>query len=194
MDALDALCLDAYDWLILTSPRAASAFVRWMRSRQIDLRRLAHLKLAVVGSACARICQDVLLQPDVVAGIQDSAHLGDALAQQVKEEDTLLHLCAEEHGDELAQRFGAQLKTAVVYHMERRACPVTEGELDQVVFTCASAARDCAHHVGSAYAVAIGQKCADELRRQGVQRIITASEHSLQGCVEALIQNWEERT
>lgn len=194
LDALDALCLDAYDWLILTSPRAASAFVRWMRSRQIDLRRLAHLKLAVVGSACARICQDVLLQPDVVAGIQDSAHLGDALAQQVKEEDTLLHLCAEEHGDELAQRFGAQLKTAVVYHMERRACPVTEGELDQVVFTCASAARDCAHHVGSAYAVAIGQKCADELRRQGVQRIITASEHSLQGCVEALIQNWEERT
>lgn len=118
----------------------------------------------------------------------------DALAQQVKEEDTLLHLCAEEHGDELAQRFGAQLKTAVVYHMERRACPVTEGELDQVVFTCASAARDCAHHVGSAYAVAIGQKCADELRRQGVQRIITAREHSLQGCVEALIQNWEERT
>lgn len=78
--------------------------------------------------------------------------------------------------------------------MERRACPVTEGELDQVVFTCASAARDCAHHVGSAYAVAIGQKCADELRRQGVQRIITASEHSLQGCVDALIQNWEERT
>lgn len=193
LDALDEISFTAYDWLIFTSPRAVSAFISWMKARGKDVRQLTQTKIAVVGSACAESLQAVLLQPDLIAAVQDAAHLGEQLAKMTGANTRLLHLCGELHDDALRARFGSQLQTRVIYHMKHEVRQEACGKMDYVIFTCASAAAACAGMIDAAKAIAIGDRCAQELRQQGIKEIINASAHSLAGCIDALIQDREEK-
>ena len=170
LDALDEISFTAYDWLIFTSPRAVSAFISWMKARGKDVRQLAQTKIAVVGSACA-----------------------EQLAEMTGANTRLLHLCGELHDDALRARFGSQLQTRVIYHMKHEVRQEACGKMDYVIFTCASAAAACAGMIDAAKAIAIGDRCAQELRQQGIKEIINASAHSLAGCIDALIQDREEK-
>ena len=125
--------------------------------------------------------------------VQDAAHLGEQLAEMTGANTRLLHLCGELHDDALRARFGSQLQTRVIYHMKHEVRQEACGKMDYVIFTCASAAAACAGMIDAAKAIAIGDRCAQELRRQGIKEIINASAHSLAGCIDALIQDREEK-
>ena len=51
----------AYAWLVFTSPSGVRIFLEELRKRRMDVRRLAHMRIAVIGegrrgSLCRQVC------------------------------------------------------------------------------------------------------------------------------------------
>jgi uroporphyrinogen III methyltransferase/synthase len=83
-DLRDALRgADTFDWLLFTSVNGPAALKRWIVERgdaSLDLRRLAWVKVGVVGGATAKACRDELgICPDVIAETASAEGLAESL-------------------------------------------------------------------------------------------------------------------
>lgn len=84
-----------YNWLALTSANGAEIFLRRLNKLKIDVRRLAGLKIAVIGKCTAGVLEKNGIFPEVVPKKYTSENLGKALAGAVKDDERVLILRAE---------------------------------------------------------------------------------------------------
>ena len=74
--------LDAYNWLVLTSPTGVDMFFNKVLETGQDLRSLHHLKFAVIGNGTAKALKERGIIADLVPSVFDGEHLAYEMVEQ----------------------------------------------------------------------------------------------------------------
>lgn len=187
--------LDAYAWLVFTSPFGVKVFFDRLLAGNRDSRSLAHLKLAAIGPKTADALLPYGLRADLIPSVYDSEHLAQAMA----EVDGPVLLCRASQGSRaLPQLFagrGIPCLDAAIYDTVY-AAENPESVLKQlnapllVTFTSASTVRGFAeslpgadlHHV---LGCCIGPKTAAEAKKYGISTV-TAQEATMDSLIKCI--------
>lgn len=191
--------IEAYRWLVLTSPAGAAIFLQQLREMAFDLRRLHGIRLAAIGSATAAALKDAGLFADLVPEEFYASALGNALAKQI---GPMLIVRAREGAPELTK---ALEESGIFY----RDIPlydtcyeqddlstlaqdlIAQGEIDGAVFTSASTVHGFARRIGTALlpqvrAFCIGRSTAQAATAYGMQ-VQIASEPSIAALTQLMV-------
>ncbi|NWF99995.1 MAG: uroporphyrinogen-III synthase [Thermoanaerobaculaceae bacterium] len=136
---------ERFQWLALTSPRAAQHGVS-AAGRHALAEVLARLPVAAVGQRTAELAQRAGLRVELV-GQRGAAALAATLASRLSPGGWVLHLCSRQHRPELAQTLqarGVHVLPVPVYEMEqvdaRELPPLPPGTPVAVLLTSPRAA------------------------------------------------------
>ncbi|MBQ8960239.1 MAG: uroporphyrinogen-III C-methyltransferase [Ruminococcus sp.] len=190
----------SYSALAFTSRHGAELFFRRIRATKADLRSLAGVKLAAVGSSTAAALEEHGLTADLVPEEFTSAALGELLTAQLSAGDRVLILRNENGSPELAKRLG----TAGIGYEEiplYSTCFEAEGELPEecsfVVFGSAAGVRgfvDLGYILpGNAAVICIGEETASAART-AFGRATVAQPHTAEGIVKTIIREAKNET
>lgn len=190
--ALAALSPTDFDWLVVTSPNAAQAYVA--------VHAAAPPRVAAVGRASAEVLEGHGLTVDLVPTRQRAAGLvaefpagpGRVLVIQGAQADSALADGLEGRGWTLT--VAQPYTTAAVHPPADLATQALAA--DAVLFASGSAARAWVAVFGEvtpAVVVAIGPQTADAVRRAGLKVSSIAADHSLAGLVDALERHFPRR-
>ncbi len=198
--------LNAYDWLIFTSPNGVTAFFDTFFKAYQDLRDLGTLRLAAVGPATAAKLRELHLQVDVVPEEYVAKNIADALAKyQSIENLRILLLRAEVANPELPKLLedkGAIVDDVACY----RTVPETEDAAgvaarflkegaDWITFASSSAVENFHARFGlpgvltkfpGIKTASIGPETSKALTALGFKPTLEAGTHTIDGLVEAV--------
>ena len=149
MPVVEALAsLDQYHWLVLTSPAGVEVLAQLLDAAEMDMRNLAHMKIAVIGAGTAKKLKEHGLRADYVPAVYDSVHLAEGLIRLVQEGERVLMLRAEIGTPELPELLAqacVAFEDVPVYQTlyqngrsEEMAELLAQGAVDVVTFTSAS--------------------------------------------------------
>ncbi len=145
--------LNQYQWLVFTSPYGAQVFFDEMMSQKIDLRKLAQIKIAVVGATTRKAVEDRGLMVDFMPTVYEGSTLGKELAKACMEhgETRILMPRAEQGSADILGAFekkGLMVNDVAIYktvYMSQEAVAgadlIDKEQVNCVVFTSASAVR-----------------------------------------------------
>lgn len=94
-------CISLYKTLVLTSPNGAEVFLKRLKALKIDIRKIGHLKIAVIGSETAKVLESIGLYCDIIPEKYTSKALGEAVAENTTKEEQVLILRSSEGSGEL---------------------------------------------------------------------------------------------
>jgi len=192
----EELC--TYNWLVFTSPTGAEIFIKEMRTRRLDIRMLAPLKIAAIGEKTAQVFTDCCINVDYVPKDFNARELGENLPYN--KGDSVLLFRARDGTPGLVstlQKRGFNVKDVPVYKTifenpgsEHVKQMLGRNEVDLVTFTSAStvqgfstATADICFDRNGIKAVCIGAETAAEARKYGYNIII-----SKQATIESMIE------
>lgn len=149
MPVVEALAsLDQYQWLVLTSPAGVDALVQLLDAAEMDMRNLAHLKIAVIGAGTAKKLKEHGVRADYIPAVYDSVHLAEGLIRLVSEKERVLMLRSEIGTPELPELLTQaciDYEDVPIYrtlyrnkHSEEMAALLAQRAVDVVTFTSAS--------------------------------------------------------
>lgn len=95
--------IDRYSWLALTSPQGVDHLFTCLDNLGLDVRALAPVKIAAIGSATAEELAHRGIRADYVPEQYDAAHLAAGLAVQIDAGERVLLLRAREGTPELTE-------------------------------------------------------------------------------------------
>jgi uroporphyrinogen III methyltransferase/synthase len=203
-DAL--LGLNAYDWLIFTSPNGVTAFFDFFFKAFEDMRDIGGVRIAAVGPATAAKLRQLHLKVDLTPPEYLASGIADALAgYQSIENLKILLLRAEVAGKELPQKLeemGAIVDDVACYktaaETEDRngaAARLLENGADWITFASASSVENLharfdlnkllTSHPRLQFA-SIGPETSKALLALGLSPALEAREHTMAGLVKAL--------
>jgi uroporphyrinogen III methyltransferase/synthase len=208
LSGLDAALRDAggYDWLVLTSPNGVKAVMDRMAAMGMDVRSLAGPKIAVIGRATAERLAAYHITADLVPETFTSQALGDALLARKPTGQRMLLARSDLAPDTLARRLraaGATVEDIVAYRTVRpQALPTAAADalyanrVDWITFTSSSTVENLLAIKGeldlSTFRLAaIGPVTADALRGVGLEPMVVATPHTIDGLVESIVR-WED--
>ena len=201
--------LDQYDWLILTSANAVQSFLDRLLTQGKDLRALAGLQLAVVGSKTAAVLEQRGLRPDVIPPEFVADALLDHFPMPVAGQRLLFPRVESGGRDVLVQGFTAQGATVTEVAVYESGCPLVPdptalaalaaGQVDVITF----ASSKTVTHTGQLLQQGLGADWLDYLRgveiaaigpqtaatcRQILGRVdIQPQDYTLEALTEALV-------
>lgn len=116
LEAIDEVMqqLSDYEWLILTSANGVHYWMEHMRRTNMDIRKLAGLRVVSVGPKTAEVMQQYGLQPDLTAEQFSQEGLWSLLEQQVRSGQRVILA----RGDLARPWLGQQLRKAGLYVAE----------------------------------------------------------------------------
>lgn len=195
--------IEQYNWLVLTSPSGAELFFKALKEQRMDVRKLAHLKIAVIGAGTKKVVEAFGMYPELMPSQYDGAHLGSALGERATENEKILIARAKIGNPELVEliqkRCQAQIDDIPLYDTVYDGASYIdynrefeEEETDYAMFTSASTVKGfVANTRGLDYskvkALCIGKQTKEEAMRHGM-RTYMAKEPTL----EALLQLTED--
>lgn len=137
-----------YQWLALTSPTGAKVFFQELAKARIDIRKLSHLKIAVIGSGTQKVVEEKGFFVDLMPEVYDGISLGKTLAQACQTGEKVLLPRAQLGGMELVEALkkeNIQVADIATYETNYKtqdfidvAAEFQEENIDCVVFTSAS--------------------------------------------------------
>ncbi|MCM1107322.1 MAG: uroporphyrinogen-III C-methyltransferase [Blautia sp.] len=198
---------DGLDWLVFTSKNGVNAFFENLFASGLDVRAVAHMRIAAVGRATAEVLRGYCLQADFICSAQNGAALGGELTARLAGESRVLYPCAGETVGELERILEAhcKLEKSCVYRNEKYNEELTNKIMlenyDAVLFTCASNARRLLRGQpaavrkrlsakGSVYS--IGRTTSAALAELGVEEIMEADQPDYGGLVRLLLRRMGE--
>ena len=164
----DAVELDGYDWLVVTSVTAARELRRRGQGRPRQVAAIGRATAAALGGA------------DLVPAVSTQEGL---LAELPRPAGRVLFAAAEGARRLLPDELGADL---VALYRTRELAPATLPAADVVVLASASAARAYGRLGAGLPAVSIGPETTAAAERAGVDVVREANTHDLDGLVDAL--------
>lgn len=195
--------LNTYQWLVFTSPSGVRIFFDELRAEKKDIRALAGLQIAALGSGTAKVLESHGLYPELIPEIFDGEALGKALAEKLSGTEKLLIPRAALGGRELIEEL--QKKGVVVddiptydtlYETPGAVDEKAEfdaGTVDYAVFTSASTVRGFEQAVkgidfSKVKAVCIGRQTKAAADALGMETYMAekATMDSVVACVEKL--------
>jgi uroporphyrinogen III methyltransferase/synthase len=206
---VDALLeLNAYDWLVFTSPNGVSAFFELFFKRFQDLRDLGGARIAAIGPGTAAKLKELHLQVDLMPAEAISAKIAAAFDKFESIENLKICLLrAQVANPELPgalEELGAIVDDIAVYQTVAEtedpggeAACLLEGGADWITFTSASTvehfhARFDLPKLLKAFLqiklASIGPETSKTIRALGLEPTIEAKEHTIDGLVKAVLK------
>ncbi len=205
-DALhDAMAnISEYHWVAFTSPFGVKIFFQKLIEYKIDVRRLAGLKFAAIGSATQKAIEEKGVFVDLVPEKYDGKALGEAIARKLLDEE---EITGEQQVVLIPRaRIGTEdvlkpLEEAGILYEDLPVYDTVEApetdiswyddSVDFVAFTSASTVRGFVKMAGGidhtkVKAVCIGEQTAQEARKYGMQTIV-AEKATIDSMVECFL-------
>lgn len=198
--ALDTLA--DYGWIAFTSPAGARIFFEEMEAGKIDMRRLANIKIAVIGPGTGQELEKRGIYPDLMPDIYDGEHLGLALAEQCMSGERILIPRAAVGSKELTDALEAKelaFDDIATYDTEYESSRLVdiqkecaEGGIDYVVFTSASTVRGFAAAANLADYTGIRAVCIGKQTKAAADALGMHSWMSEKATIDSLVQRLVE--
>ncbi len=193
----------SFDWLVFTSVNGVERFCEALTKAGLDSKALSRARVAAIGPATAAALRQRGMRVDVVPERYVAESVVDALAAagELRARRVLLPRAAgarEVLPQRLAQ-LGALVTEVEAYRAVADADAATDlrgrlatGTIDAVTFTSSSTVRSFVEAVGTelggAAVACIGPVTADTARELGLPVTIVATEHTIPGLENALLQ------
>ena len=171
--------ISAYPWAVFTSPNGVEIFFDYLKKLKFDVRKLAHLQFAVIGTGTAAALEKRGIYASYLPEKYDVESLAKGLCDTVKKEKKILILRAEQGSEILTEVFdeaGMTYTDVKIYDIhvdedKRRFANEKAQEMDFITFASGSGVRGFMENGGSipagTKAVCIGSSTAKMLKKYG---------------------------
>ena len=189
-----------YPWAVFTSPNGVEIFFDYLKKLKFDVRKLAHLQFAVIGTGTAAALEKRGIYASYLPEKYDVESLAKGLCKTVKKEEKILILRAEQGSEILTEVFdeaGMTYTDVKIYDIhvnedKRRFANEKAQEMDFITFASGSGVRGFMENGGSipagTKAVCIGSSTAKMLKKYGDYEKITAETFNVDGVVEIILK------
>lgn len=193
-----------YPWAVFTSPNGVDIFFDYLKKLKLDIRALADLKFAVIGTGTAAALEKRGIYPAYLPEKYDVESLAKGLCQMVRKEEKLLILRAEQGSEILTEVLDAagmtytdvKIYDILVDEEKRRIANEKVQEMDFITFASGSGVRGFMENGGTipegTKAVCIGTSTRKMLKKYGDYEKITAETFNVDGVVEAILKEVEK--
>jgi uroporphyrinogen III methyltransferase/synthase len=209
-DLVDALLeLNAYDWLVFTSPNGVSKFFEYFFKQFHDMRDIGGARIAAVGPATANKLKELHLQVDLMPDEALAANIAEGFSEFESIENLKICLLrAEVANRELPQALealGAIVDDIACYRTvpdmddpTGDAAKVQKEGADWVTFTSGSTVEhfhtrfnltELLRQFPRMKTATIGPETSRQLLGLGIKPTVEAKRHSIDGLVEAVVAN-----
>lgn len=188
--------IEKYSWLIFTSANGVNIFFDRLRDLKTDVRKLANIKFAVVGTSTRKALEKYGLYADFVPSKFTSKTLADELAQILTDKDRVLIVRGKQGKNFIEDKFtsmAVDFDKICIYETiqdERRADEVRRicKDVDYIVVTSGSGARALKDMAGCEYEniVAIGPVTKKDCEEAGLSVKLVAKEFDAKGIVDVI--------
>lgn len=202
-DLLDSVDFSEFSHLVLTSRNGVSALFESFRRTKRDVRALAAVKIAAVGSSTADALAEYGIQADLVPDVSTGKRLGEMIAEQAGENDRVLLVRsarAVRDIDEVLRENGIAFEEIAAYETYARYSvqPIISaysGSADYAVIASPSAADAyksmCKNR--DIKTIAIGSTTARYMREIGFDGFLTAKTPNAEGVADVIINDIKKR-
>ena len=189
-----------YPWTVFTSPNGVEIFFDYLKKLKFDVRKLAHLQFAVIGTGTAAALEKRGVYASFLPEKYDVESLAKGLCDTVKKEEKILILRAEQGSEiltEVLDKAGMTYTDVKIYDIyvnedKRRFANEKAKEMDFITFASGSGVRGFMENGGSipagTKAVCIGSSTAKMLKKYGDYEKITAETFNVDGVVEIILK------
>ena len=189
-----------YPWAVFTSPNGVEIFFNYLKKLKFDVRKLANLKFAVIGTGTAAALEKHGIYASFLPEKYDVESLARGLCKTVKKDENILILRAEQGSEILTEVFDAEGMTytdikiydILVDEDKRKFANEKAKEMDFITFASGSGVRGFMENGGSipvgTKAVCIGSSTAKMLKKYGDYDKITAETFNVDGVVESILK------
>jgi uroporphyrinogen III methyltransferase/synthase len=206
-DLADVLLeLNAYDWLVFTSPNGVTAFFEFFFRVFEDMRDIGGVRIAAVGPATAAKLKELHLKVDLMPNEYTAAKVGDAFAKYESIENLkILLLRAEVANAELPKKLeemGAIVDDVAVYKtipetddLNGAAAKMLEHGADWITFTSSSTVEnfharfnlpELLTRFPQIKLASIGPETSKAITALKLNPTLEAREHTIDGLVKAI--------
>lgn len=199
------LTLGKYQWIVFTSSYGIQIFFQRMLKLQVDYRKLAHVKFAVVGKGTKKALAEYGYMADYMPEQFSGVHLAKGLCEQLSKEERVLIPRAKLGSEELSIIFEENhmmYDDIKIYEVvkESKRDEMSENrstDLDYITFASSSGVHDFIQTVkgnlvdrlNHTKVICIGDVTEKTLKEYGYHNAIIAKEYSAQGLVEAVCED-----
>lgn len=197
--------IDKYNWIVFTSANGVECFFDEMQDIRMDVRKLAHVRFAVIGDGTRKALEAHGIFCDFIPTAYSSKDMAEAMIPHIGKDENVLLLRAEEANRVLPdalEEAGISHKCISLYHTvidERKADELNRliKMVDYVTFASSSAVRafvsmvDNLEDVKGKY-ISIGPVTTKTAQENGLSIAKTAVVYTARGMVETMIQDAAE--
>lgn len=209
-DFLHALAKIAeYNWIIFTSVNGVTIFFETLQDLGKDTRVFGSAKIAAIGSKTAAKLSEFGIKADFVPGVFTSKELGRQLVAHtnLKNKKVLLlrSKLASNELVELLTKGGAEVQDVAVYTAEHEKNEsdwliknISSNRIDWLTFASPSSVNGFFEQIridlvnsGNVKVASIGPVTSERLKMLGVRIDVTATDHTLDGLLDAIEQTYK---
>ena len=189
-----------YPWAVFTSPNGVEIFFDYLKKLKFDVRKLAGLQFAVIGTGTAAALEKHGIYASFLPETYDVESLARGLCETVKKDENILILRAEQGSEILTEVLDAEGMTytdvkiydILVDEDKRRFANEKAKEMDFITFASGSGVRGFMENGGTipagTKAVCIGTSTAKMLKKYGDYDKITAETFNVDGVVDIILK------
>ena len=192
--------ITAYTWAVFTSPNGVEIFFQALQKRRIDIRTLAQLRFAVIGTGTAAALEKRGIYPAFLPKTYDVESLAKGLCSVVGADEKILILRAAQGSPVLTEILAKEKKQYTdvkLYDIaidaeKRRFAHEAAKEMDFITFASGSGVRGFFAQGGTmpqgTTAVCIGTSTAKTLASYGDFPALTAQTFNVDGIIEVILE------
>ena len=196
--------ISEYPWAVFTSPNGVEIFFDYLKKLKFDVRKLANLQFAVIGTGTAAALEKRGIYASYLPEKYDVESLAKGLCETVKKDEKILVLRAEQGSailTEVMDDAGMTYTDVKIYDIivdedKRKFANEKAKEMDFITFASGSGVRGFMENGGSipvgTKAVCIGSSTAKMLKKYGDYDKIIAETFNVDGVVEAILREVEK--
>ena len=196
--ALQSITADT--WAVFTSPNGVGIFFQALQKRRIDIRTLAQLRFAVIGTGTAAALEKRGIYPAFLPKTYDVESLAKGLCSVVGADEKILILRAAQGSPVLTEILAKEKKQYTdvkLYDIaidaeKRRFTHEAAKEMDFITFASGSGVRGFFAQGGTmpqgTTAVCIGTSTAKTLASYGDFPVLTAQTFNVDGIIEVILE------
>lgn len=190
--------VEEYAWVVFTSVAGVQAFYEEMKEQRMDIRKLAGLKFAVIGTGTKKAVEEKGIFVDLMPEVYSGRALGELLAETAAPEEKVLIPRAAIGTEDVVRPLseaGISFDDIPVYDTkegaDKQASPYDDS-VDYVAFTSASTVRGFAKlnpdaDYASVKAVCIGEQTAAAARGLGM-KVAVSEKATIDSLVEKITE------